>query len=62
MDTASPVIKGIHIRTFNYCVIFSACLLYGIIIYKTINISIEYNALIVSIGDTLNGFWGWEMG
>lgn len=48
MDTASPVIKGIHIRTFNYCVIFSACLLYGIIIYKTINISIEYNALIVS--------------
>ena len=44
-------VKGIKIRTINGAMIFMACVLYVLVIYATIQISIRYDELIAATDD-----------
>lgn len=44
-------VKGIRIRTINGVMILMACVLYILVIYATIQVSLRYDELIVATND-----------
>ena len=46
-EQQSKNIKGIRIQTLNYLMIAASCILYVLILYITIQVSIRYSTLTV---------------